>query len=192
MIPRKESRHKPRPWPPMSSTTEEPAKWRREKEDRKRPKETEGENERTLEKRGGRHKERGGDRTAVYTLTFDLCITRVRNAESLFFAYPSIFSLCIFPLDYKYLSLRVEKMGSPCRGLLLPAVVSLCLLAPREAYQRGDVVSTLARTQHAGVGAALLSVRSSAHSRPVCLQIRLPANAPIFSARPHGVSDASY
>jgi hypothetical protein len=106
-----------------------------------------------------------------------------------------IFSLCIFPLDFsKYLlSLRVEKMGSPCRGLLLPAVVSLCLLAPREAYQRGDVVSTLARTQHAGVGAALLSVRpSSAHSRPVCLQIRLPANAPIFSARPHGVSDASY
>jgi hypothetical protein len=79
MIPRKESRHKPRPWPPMSSTTEEPAKWRREKEDRKRPKETEGENERTLEKRGGRHKERGGDRTAVYTLTFDLCITRVTD-----------------------------------------------------------------------------------------------------------------
>ena len=77
-------------------------------------------------------------------------------------------------------------------GCAVKLAGSNLFVTDNDIYSSGDVVSTLARTQHAGVGAALLSVRSSAHSRPVCLQIRLPANAPIFSARPHGVSDASY
>ena len=75
-------------------------------ERKRRQKETERDRGREREnaREAGGETQRAGrrleDRTAVYTLTFDLCITRVRNAESLFFAYPSIFSLCIFPLDF--------------------------------------------------------------------------------------------